>query len=175
LTKNLFVSSVILTAAIAALTGCSTISSSLGLERHIPDESQVTVHPALTLPPDFDLKPPGTETAVSADHEQATSNATAEGVAAPAKPPEEERGFFGKLFHGDFFGNDVDATTAAKPATDDKGPDVNGTPQAPPPEKPSTDTSAPAASPPAASPPPASPPPASDVNGTPQAPAPDTK
>ncbi|HEX4507092.1 MAG TPA: hypothetical protein VH722_15285 [Alphaproteobacteria bacterium] len=157
MTKNLLVSSVVLTAAIA-LTGCSTISSTLGLERHIPDESQVTVHPALTLPPDFNLKPPGTETAVSADHEQAASNATAEGV-APAKPPEEERGFFGKLFHGDFFGNDVDATTA-KP--DDKGPDVNGTPTAPPSEKPAADASAPAAPVPAASP---------DVNGTPQAPA----
>ena len=156
MTKNLLVSSVVLTAAIA-LTGCSTVSSTLGLERHIPDESQVTVHPALTLPPEFDLKPPGTETAVSADHEQAASNAAAEGVATPAKKPEEERGFFGKLFHGDFFGNDVDATTA-KP--EDKGPDVNGTPQTPPSEKPAADASAPAT-------PPSSP----DVNGTPQAPA----
>jgi hypothetical protein len=163
LTKNLLVSSVVLTAALA-LTGCSSISSTLGLERHIPDESQVTVHPALTLPPDFDLKPPGTETAVSADHEGAASNATAEGVAtAPAQKPEEERGFFGKLFHGDFFGNDVDATTH-KP--DDKGPDVNGTPQAPPPDKPAADASAPAA------PAPATPPASPDVNGTPQ---PDTK
>jgi len=127
LTKNLLVSSVVLTAALA-LTGCSSISSTLGLERHVPDESQVTVHPALTLPPDFDLKPPGTETAVSADHEQAASNAAAEGV-APQKKPEEERGFFGRLFHGDFFGNDVDATTAPKP--EEKAPDVNGTPQAP--------------------------------------------
>jgi hypothetical protein len=166
LKKNLLVSSVVLAAAIA-LTGCSTISSSLGLERHIPDESQVTVHPALTLPPDFDLKPPGTETAVSADHEQASSNATAEGIATPAKKPEEERGFFGRLFHGDIFGSDEDDNkTAAKPASDDKGPDINGTPQAPapaapPPEKPATDASAP----------PASPPPATDVNGTPQAPA----
>jgi len=154
LTKNLLVSSVVLTVAIA-LTGCSSISSTLGLERHIPDESQVTVHPALTLPPDFDLKPPGTETAVSGDHEKAESNAVAEGV-APAKKPEEERGFFGKLFHGDFFGNDVDATTA-KP--EDKAPDVNGTPQAP---APSAPTTPPAADSPAASP---------DVNGTPQAPA----
>jgi hypothetical protein len=145
LTKNLLVSSVVLTAAIA-LTGCSTISSSLGLERHIPDESQVTVHPALTLPPDFDLKPPGTETAVSADHEKAESNAVAEGV-APAKKPEEERGFFGKLFHGDFFGNDVDATTAKPPEG----------------EKPAAPPAADASAPPPA--------PAPDVNGTPQAPA----
>jgi len=152
----MLVRSVVLTAAVAALSGCSSISSTLGLERHIPDETQVTVRPALTLPPDFDLKPPGTETAVSSDHEQANPNAVAEGGAMPAKKPEEERGFFGKLFHGDFFGNDVDATTA-KP--EDKAPDVNGTPQAP---APSAPTTPPAADSPAASP---------DVNGTPQAPA----
>lgn len=145
MTKNLFVSAVVLT-GIAALTGCSSISSSLGLERHVPDETQVTVRPALTLPPDFNLKPPGTESPVSADHEQANSNAKEMGVeTAAAKNPENERGFFGKLFHGDFFGNDVDATTA-KPAEGDK-------PTAPP----AGDASAP--------------PPAPDINGTPQAPA----
>ena len=88
----MLVRSVVLTAAVAALSGCSSISSTLGLERHIPDETQVTVRPALTLPPDFDLKPPGTETAVSSDHEQANPNAVAEGGAMPAKKPEEERG-----------------------------------------------------------------------------------
>jgi hypothetical protein len=161
----MLVRSVVLTAAVAALSGCSSISSTLGLERHIPDESQVTVRPALTLPPDFDLKPPGTETAVSADHEQANPNAVAESGATPvaAKKPEDERGFFGKLFHGDFFGNDVDATTA-KPPEGEKvaAPDVNGTPQAPAPDKPAADAAPPAAAPP---------PPAADVNGTPQAPA----
>jgi hypothetical protein len=156
----MLVRSVILTTAIAALTGCSTISSSLGLERHVPDESQVTVHPALTLPPDFDLKPPGTETAVSADHEQAAPNAVAEGVAAPAKKPEEERGFFGRLFHGDLFGDDVDATTAK---SEDKGPDINGTPQAPAPTAPPAEKPADASAP-------AAPPSGPDVNGTPQAP-----
>jgi len=159
----MLVRSVVLTAAVAALSGCSSISSTLGLERHIPDETQVTVRPALTLPPDFDLKPPGTETAVSSDHEQANPNAVAEGGAMPAKKPEEERGFFGKLFHGDFFGNDVDATTAKPPegekAAGEKAaaPDVNGTPQAPAPDKPAADA--------------APPPPAPDVNSTPQAPA----
>ena len=146
----MLVRSVVMTAAVAALAGCSSISSTLGLERHVPDESQVTVRPALTLPPDFDLKPPGTETAVSSDHEQANPNAVAEGGAAPAKKPEEERGFFGKLFHGDFFGNDVDATTAKPPEGDKAAGD-----------KPAADASAPAAPPP----------PAPDVNGTPQAPA----
>ena len=159
MTKSMLVRSVVVTAAIAALTGCSSISSTLGLERHIPDETQVTVRPALTLPPDFNLTPPGTETAVSGQHEEANPNAPTD-ASASAAPKKEERGFFGSLFHGDFFGNDVDATTAPKPA-DTAGPDVNGTPQAPAPDK-----SAPASD---------APPPAPDVNGTPQAPAPATK
>jgi hypothetical protein len=153
----MLVRSVVLTAAIAALTGCSSISSTLGLERHVPDETQVTVRPALTLPPDFNLTPPGTETAVSGQHEEANPNAPATDASASAAPKKEERGFFGSLFHGDFFGNDVDATTAPKPAAEAPAPaagapapapDVNGTPQAPAP--------------------------APDINGTPQAPAPAT-
>jgi len=153
-----------MTAAMVALAGCGSISSTLGLERHVPDESQVVVRPALTLPPDFDLMPPGTATAVSAEHE--AGGPTSGAATADAAPKKEERGFFGSLFHGDFFGNDVDATTA-KPAADaaSPGPDVNGTPQAPPPDKPTADASAPAATPPAAP----------DVNGTPQASAPATK
>jgi hypothetical protein len=135
----MLVRSVVLTAAFAALAGCSSISSTLGLERHVPDETQVTVRPALTLPPDFNLTPPGTETAVSGQHEEANPNAPADGT-TPAVPKKEERGFFGSLFHGDFFGNDVDATTAPKPAADAPpaaadtpapAPDVNGTPPAP--------------------------------------------
>jgi hypothetical protein len=139
LTKSMLVRSVVLTAAVAALAGCSSISSTLGLERHVPDETQVTVRPALTLPPDFNLTPPGTETAVSGQHEEANPNAPAD-ASASAAPKKEERGFFGSLFHGDFFGNDVDATTAPKPAADAPAPatdapapapDINGTPQAP--------------------------------------------
>jgi len=143
----MLVRSVVVTAAIAALTGCSSISSTLGLERHIPDETQVTVRPALTLPPDFNLTPPGTETAVSGQHEEANPNAPADASAAPKK---EERGFFGSLFHGDFFGNDVDQTTAKEHAAQQAAtpaPDVNGTPQAPAATPPAP--SAPAVAPPA--------------------------
>jgi hypothetical protein len=141
----MLVRSVVLTAAVAALAGCSSISSTLGLERHVPDETQVTVRPALTLPPDFDLKPPGTETAVSSDHEGASPNSAVEGGAvAPAKKPEDERGFFGRLFHGDFFGNDVDATTA-KPPEGEKPADKPVDGSAPPP--PAADANATAPSP----------------------------
>lgn len=130
MTKSMLVRSVILTTSIAALAGCSTISSTLGLERHVPDESQVVVRPALTLPPDFNLMPPGTPSAVSGEHE-AGSSMTGEAAAAAA-PKKEERGFFGSILHGDFFGNDVDATTAREHAAENtRAPDVNGTPQAP--------------------------------------------
>ena len=109
----MLVRSVIVVGSLTALAGCSTISSTLGLERHVPDEKLVTVRPALTLPPDYDLLPPGTATAVSGEHEAGTSMA-ADGT--PAEPKKEERGFFGSLFHGDFFGNDVDAATAKEHA-----------------------------------------------------------
>jgi hypothetical protein len=53
-------------------------------------------------------------------------------AAAAAAPKKEERGFFGSILHGDFFGNDVDATTAREHAAENtRAPDVNGTPQAP--------------------------------------------
>jgi hypothetical protein len=137
---------VVLTAAVAALAGCGSISSTLGLERHVPDETQVTVRPNLTLPPDYDLMPPGTPSAVSAEHEGGANMGT------PQAPPKEERGFFGSLFHGDFFGNEPDAATAkehAAEAASAPAPDVNGTPQAPAPSQAVTAPPAADAAPPA--------------------------
>ena len=154
----MLVRSVVLTGTLAALTGCSSISSTLGLERHIPDETQVTVRPALTLPPDFNLVPPGTETAVSGQHEEANPNApaTADG-STPAAPKKEERGFFGSLFHGDFFGNDVDEASTKEHAAQAQAaaPDVNGTPQTPAPAPTPPASAAPSVAPPTDAPPPA--------------------
>ena len=75
----------------------------------------MTVRPPLTLPPDYDLMPPGAASPVSAEHEVGATQSGDPTVGA-GQPEKEERGFFGKLFHGDYFGNDVDATTADKPA-----------------------------------------------------------
>lgn len=91
----------------------------LGLDRHVPDETQVVVRPPLTLPPDYDLVPPGTPSAVSSEHETAQSMAETGGGAA--QPKKEERGFFGRLWHLDFFGDDSTSTTPA--------PSVDGTPK----------------------------------------------
>ena len=135
----MLVRSTILAVSVMTLAGCDSFSSMLGLERHIPDETQVVTRPPLTLPPDYDLMPPGTPSAVSADHEAGSSMGGQATAASPEQPKKEERGFFGSLFHGDWFGNDVDATTAAKPAqpqvaTPDQPtppPPADGTPQAP--------------------------------------------
>lgn len=41
-----------------ALTGCDSLNEALGMERIVPDEHAVTTNPPLSLPPDYDLKPP---------------------------------------------------------------------------------------------------------------------
>jgi hypothetical protein len=91
----------------------------LGLERHVPDETQVVVRPPLTLPPDYNLMPPGTATPVSSDHEGA--QAASESGMAPVPPPKEERGFFGRLLHFDLFGDDTDSTVPKPPASSGDG------------------------------------------------------
>jgi hypothetical protein len=114
--------SVFLGVAIMAVAGCGSVSSMLGLERHVPDETQVVVRPALTLPPDYDLLPPGTPTPVSADHEAGQPGG--EAGMAPVPPPKEEHGFFGRILHGEIFDTDDD-----KPPTQGEPlPDANETP-----------------------------------------------
>jgi hypothetical protein len=101
--------SAFLAVTMVSLAGCS-LSSTFGLDRHVPDETQVVVRPPLTLPPDFDLVPPGTPSEVSSEHEAGT------GGTATA-PKKEKRGFFGRVFHGDIFGgDDDDAQTVHAPA-----------------------------------------------------------
>ena len=84
------------------------------MERHVPDETQVASHPSLTLPPDFNLRPPGAPTPVSAAHEaglpaqamssgatmQTAAPAAAAPVAAAAVAPEkkEEPGLLSQFF-----------------------------------------------------------------------------
>src|ERR1700735_4177845 len=45
-------------AAMLALTGCSDLSKALGLVKTPPDEFTVVQGASLTLPPDFELRPP---------------------------------------------------------------------------------------------------------------------
>ena len=50
--------SVLLGAVLMALAGCSGTADALGLGRNAPDEFAVVDRPPLSMPPDFDLRPP---------------------------------------------------------------------------------------------------------------------
>jgi hypothetical protein len=121
----------ILATAVTMMGGCGSLSSTLGLERHVPDESQVVVRPALTLPPDYDLMPPGSPSPVSSDHENGLSKGGQEISSDATQPKKEDRGFFGNLFHWDLFGDDDDK----KPAPGGPAPTIDGTPQTPAPSQ----------------------------------------
>lgn len=134
----MLVRSTILVVALTALAGCS-ISESLGLNRHVPDETQVVVRPPLTLPPDYDLLPPGSPTPVSDAHEAGLS--MGQSGKPMAEQQREKRGFFGHLVRGEFFGSGDDS---AAPASQAPAPNVDSTPAAPPPAKPEPSAPAPA-------------------------------
>ena len=138
----------VLAVALLSLAGCDSVRSALGMDRRVPDETQVVSHPALTLPPDYNLRPPGTATPVSAQHEAGTSmgqpgtagEQALENSAATAAPKKEEKGFFGRMFDAiNPFSDDSEAQAAQPspaPSTDEKQPEsaqtptqsINGTP-----------------------------------------------
>ena len=45
-------------ATMASLTACDDLQQALGMERSQPDEGKVRTNPPLSLPPDYNLKPP---------------------------------------------------------------------------------------------------------------------
>ena len=122
----------ILATAIVTLAGCDDFRSALGMDRHVPDETQVVSRPALTLPPDYNLRPPGTATPVSGEHESGSTMGQATGTqgeqslensaAAGTAAPQEERGFFGRIadFFDDVLGDSSTPMTAqpSAPASD---------------------------------------------------------
>ncbi len=131
----------VLAVALLPLAGCDSVRSALGMDRHVPDETQVVSHPALTLPPDYNLRPPGSATPVSADHEAGTSMGQAPGTAgeqalensaAASAPKKEEKGFFGRMFDAiNPFSDDSSAQAAQPPqaqSTDQKQPESGQTP-----------------------------------------------
>lgn len=136
--QGILARSAIVAAAIIALAGCDSFRSSLGLDRHVPDETQVVARPPLTLPPDYSLRPPGTPTAASGDHESGQSLGQtpgtqgeqslerSAGAGGASAAPKEEPGFFGRI--ANFFGLGDDDTQGA-PA---QAPAAEAAPQAPP-------------------------------------------
>lgn len=112
----------VLALALFSLAGCDDVRSALGLDRHVPDETQVVSRPALTLPPDYNLRPPGSATPVSAEHETGMSLGQTSGTAgeqalqnsaAAGAPKKEEKGFFGRMFDAiNPFSDDSEAQAA---------------------------------------------------------------
>jgi hypothetical protein len=54
----LFASSVLCLAGALMISGCSDLKKAIGLDRAPPDEFAVESRAPLTMPPDFDLRPP---------------------------------------------------------------------------------------------------------------------
>jgi hypothetical protein len=140
----------ILAVALFSLAGCDSVRSALGLDRHVPDETQVVAHPALTLPPDYNLRPPGTATQVSAEHEAGSSPGQASGTAGEqalqssaeaGAAPKEEKGFFGRLF--DFLDPFSDGPAVAQPQASDASQQPAPPASEPAPAQPNSGTPAP--------------------------------
>ncbi len=62
--------------AVISLTACETVKETAGLNRKSPDEFMVVKHPPLTVPPDFELRPP---------------KSTVRGAAEPKEPASEAK------------------------------------------------------------------------------------
>jgi hypothetical protein len=121
-----------LSAATLMTSGCDTFRRTLGMERSVPDETQVALNRPLVMPPDYSLRPPASatesvsgtrvtsftagsraDTLLQSSQTQdgkpiGTSTPTTASSAPVAK--KEERGFFGRLMNS-WFGSGKDEET----------------------------------------------------------------
>lgn len=83
-------------AAALLLSACSGVKQQLGVGRNSPDEFAVVKRAPLTLPPDYDLRPPAAESAPpaedSADAARAAVLGEPKSPAAPAAPAGKNNG-----------------------------------------------------------------------------------
>src|SRR5215813_12371023 len=56
--RGIVISSAVCLAGSSLITGCTDLKKSIGLEPTLPDEFAVESRAPLTLPPDYDLRPP---------------------------------------------------------------------------------------------------------------------
>jgi hypothetical protein len=70
--------------AALALAGCKSVKEELGVGRHSPDEFSVVKRAPLTLPPDYNLRPPGEGVPTTASEVPLQTRAVLMG--APAAP-----------------------------------------------------------------------------------------
>jgi hypothetical protein len=121
-----------LSAATLMTSGCDTFRRTLGMERSVPDETQVAQNRPLVMPPDYSLRPPASATesvsgtrvtsftAGSRADTLLQSSTTQDGKPIGTTPTtasssttttkKEERGFFGRLFNS-WFGSGKDEET----------------------------------------------------------------
>ncbi|GIL40996.1 DUF3035 domain-containing protein [Roseiterribacter gracilis] len=121
-----------LSAATLMTSGCDTFRSALGMQRSVPDETQVTLNRPLVMPPDYSLRPPASatesvsgtrvtsftagsraDTLLQSSQTQdgkpiGTTATTASSSTTTTK--KEERGFFGRLMNS-WFGSGKDEET----------------------------------------------------------------
>lgn len=86
--------------ALLILTGCSQMREELGLNRHSPDEFTVVKRAPLTMPPGYQLMPPGESTNVaSAERTSDEAKTAVFGTKAQTKttPDNSEQAFLQKI------------------------------------------------------------------------------
>lgn len=83
-----------LLAGVGALSACSNMKKSLGIENSAPDEFMVTTRAPLTLPPDFDLRP---VSSVTAARQEVAPQAVSQAAPQPATFSEGEQALLSKL------------------------------------------------------------------------------
>jgi hypothetical protein len=74
------------------LTGCTGFKQTIGLEAQAPDEFAVESRAPLTVPPEFDLRPPAPGAPRPQDVNPAASAQQAMNAAGPGKPGDTARG-----------------------------------------------------------------------------------
>lgn len=77
---------ILLLAALAALSACSSVKKELGVGRNSPDEFTVVKRAPLSLPPDYDLRPPASGTAPAAATATGSARAAVLGSATSDAP-----------------------------------------------------------------------------------------
>jgi hypothetical protein len=83
---------VAIVAAGLSLTGCDSFKRAVGMEKTSPDEFAVESRAPLTVPPDFDLRPP--QPGASRPQEVSTANKAQDVIdnAGPGEPGKQEAG-----------------------------------------------------------------------------------
>src|ERR1700720_3935093 len=90
--RGVAVASALCLAALSLTAGCSDFKKSIGLEPTLPDEFAVESRAPLTIPPDFDLRPPAPGSARPQEVSSANKAQTVIDNAGPGEPGKQSPG-----------------------------------------------------------------------------------